>query len=250
MLGALGGAIAGGIGAAGTGAAAGAGGGIGLGGLGTLLGGIGGLAGGIGGLFSGGDEGGPEDLDIEMQRAINWEAQELARTLGPLQQQYYSNLFPQLNKLTSTLGPILQQQLQQPGLPPELEQQVWNLAKQRLARGAGDIESKLGHVLTSKNMLRSGEAPQAWLDKVGLPYLQELGTLGTQRGLANYDAFQRAIGNVQSFLGRTPTYSPSFSQIQQPTADDTDYAGLGSLFAKGLGQLGSIGRKPTAGSLV
>ena len=211
-------------------------------GIGSLLGGAAGVA----GLFGGGGGNGiDEDTANKMQwgnYALQQNALAQQRALRDWMQYYY----PQMQGLNEKLMPLIQQRLQQPGLPPELEQQVWGLARQRLAKGYGDVENQLGNIMASRGTLNSGPAMQAWLQKVGLPRAQGEQELGTNQALANYTAMQQAIQEAQAMFGIAPSpsgggYSMPQAQQQQPV----DYASLGTLFAKGMGGLGNMfGKQP------
>lgn len=200
---------------------------------------------GIAGMFGGGG-GGDENPYSDKMLAGNYALQQnnLAqqRTLRDWMQYYY----PQMKELNENLMPLIQQRLKQPGLPPELEQQVWGLARQRLAKGYGDVENKLGNVLAGTGMMRSGPGIQSWMDKVALPRAQGEQQLGTDQALANYNAMQQAIQEAQQMMGMAPSpQGGGYSMPQQQQQQPVDYSSLGTLFAKGMGGIGGMfGRQP------
>ena len=172
------------------------------------------------------------------------------RTVRDWMQYYY----PQMKGLNEQLMPLIQQRLQQPGLPKELEQQVWQLAQQRLAKGYSGAENQLGNIMSSRGMLQSGPAMQSWMDKIALPRAQGEQQLGTDRAMANYSAMNDAISQALQMMGMAPNVQggagagmqyPPQQQQQEPV----DYSSLGTLFAKGMGGMfggTSPGTKPTA----
>jgi hypothetical protein len=156
----------------------------------------------------------------------------------PEQRRWMQTYYPQLTELSKTLSPLLTQRLQQPGLPPELEQSVWNLARQRLATGYEGLGNQIGNIASSRGMLQSGPVFQNWLNQVGLARAQGEQGMGVERAMANYQAMQDAINQSMTYMGLqgvSPSGQTSTTQTQQPT----DYSGMGSLFAKAIGMFGN-----------
>ena len=153
---------------------------------------------------------------------------DLARQASQWGQYYY----PQMRNITDILSPLIQQRLQQPGLPKELENQVWQLAKQRLASGYGDVERQLGNILAGAGTMRSGTGMQSWLEKIGLPRAQGIQQLGTERAMANYDAMQRAIQEAMGMVSGAP--QASFGGVPSLVEEKPgiDWGDIGTLFGK------------------
>ena len=212
---------------------------------------------GIAGMFGGGggEESQPGWVDYYGKKmasgnyALQQNQLSQQRTVRDWMQYYY----PQMKGLNEQLMPLIQQRLQQPGLPKELEQQVWQLAQQRLAKGYSGAENQLGNIMSSRGMLQSGPAMQSWMDKIALPRAQGEQQLGTDRAMANYSAMQQAIQEAMQMMGMAPNVQggagagmqyPPQQQQQEPI----DYSSLGALFAKGMGGLGGTkpGTQPTA----
>ena len=158
---------------------------------------------------------------------------------------------PEMKKVGGILSPLIQQRLSQPGLPPELDQQIWNLARNRLATGYNSLGTQLGEQAAGRGQLNSGATGQSWMDRVGLAQNTALNDMATQRAALNYDAMNQAIGQAQTFIGQNPVSYAGTAMLSpyggstSTEGKSTDYSGLGALFAQGASGLSNIwGRSP------
>lgn len=232
--------------AAGGGAGAGAAGMSGA--MATLYGLLGGAGiGAMGGLMGGdGLSTGDKNFNRDWTAAFNKMRMDQQKAQLPFLQDYYSQ---SQQNLPVAFDQILQQ-IQ--GMPPELQEQMWQYGKRGIAEGYGKAGTGLGEALAGQGTLQSGIAPQAWLNKVGLPQAQAYSDLGLQQTLQNFQQKNLGVGNLMSMLGQTPQVGAgglntlAMSQQQQ---QPVDWSSLGSMFAKGIGGLGQQpGTQPGAQS--
>lgn len=185
---------------------------------------------GSGFLNKGGDGGSTDEYMTDEQK--NYYA--VQSQLAQQQLDWSKYMQPQLQQLYGQLGPLLQQQLQKPGLPEDLETKVWQLARERMAKGYSGLSDQLGQLAASRGTLQSGATTQNWLDQVGLARAQGERELGVEKALANYQSQQQAISNAMGMMGGVPSNQSSmYGGMMQPQQQQPmDYSGLGTLFAK------------------
>lgn len=203
-----------------------------LGGIGAALG-----AGLIGNLFNDGQATKDANFNRDWSAAFNQLNYKGQQAQLPFLQDYY--------KQAQGLTPEVFQQVQQQmgGMPPELMEQLWQYGKRGIAEGYGKAGTGLGEALAGQGTMRGGVAPQAWLDKIGLPQAQAMGDLGLQQVLQNFQQRNLGVSNAMGLLGGTPSPgagSPNTINVQQQ--QPVDWGALGSLFAKGIGGFG--GQQP------